>query len=473
MKVSTSARREIPLLQRSFWMLDAEPQLDVAAPLSASEDADVVVVGGGFVGLWTALTIRELSPAAKVVVLERDVCGGGASGRNGGFVMSWWPKIASLLAFMDVEQALFLARASERAIEELGDFCEQHAIDAHFRRAGWLWTSTSEAQGDSWTATVEACAKLGVRPFEQVASDEVARRTGSAIHRAGVFERSNATVQPAALVRGMRRLALKRGIRIYENTPVLEISRDCPSIVRTDKAQVRANAVVLATNAWATAIPEIARLIVPVNSSIVVTEPIPEQLRSIGWTRGEAITDSQLMVNYYRTTRDGRIAFGKGTGALSRGGIIDETFSHHAESCAMTEQDFRRTYPTLSSVRLTHAWSGPIDRTYDSLPVFGTLSGTQHIHYGVGWSGNGVGPSRIGGKILASLALERKDEWSGCALVERRARTFPPEPIKYIGGSLVRGAVRRKECREAAGAVPRTFDVALAKLAPSGLEDKS
>jgi glycine/D-amino acid oxidase-like deaminating enzyme len=473
MEVSISSRRQITPLQRSFWMLDAEPQWDVAAPLSASEDADVVVVGGGFVGLWTALTIRELSPTSKVVVLERDVCGGGASGRNGGFVMSWWPKIASLLAFMDAEHALFLARASESAIQELGDFCEQHAIDAHFRRAGWLWTSTSEAQGDSWAATVEACAKLGVRPFEHVASDEVARRTGSRIHRAAVFERSNATVQPAALVRGMRKVALKRGIRIYENTPVLEVSHDCPSIVRAEKGQVRARAVVLATNAWAASIPEISRLIVPVNSSIVVTEPIPEQLRSIGWTGGEAITDSQLMVDYYRTTRDGRIAFGKGTGALSRGGVIDETFSYHAESCSMTEQDFRRTYPLLAGVRLTHAWSGPIDRTYDSLPIFGTVSGTKHIHYGVGWSGNGVGPSRIGGKILASLALERKDEWSGCALVARRARTFPPEPIKYFGGSLVRGAVRRKESREAVGAVPRMFDVTLAKFAPSGLEDKA
>ncbi|CAH2903780.1 MAG: Glycine/D-amino acid oxidases (deaminating) [uncultured Paraburkholderia sp.] len=454
-------------------MLEAEPRLDAAAPLVTSVEADVVVVGGGFVGLWTALTIREISPASKVVVLERDVCGGGASGRNGGFVMSWWPKIASLLGFMDAEQALSLAHASECAIQELGDFCEQNSIDAHFRRAGWLWTSTSEAQGNAWTATVEACSKLGVSPFERVATDEVARRTGSSIHRAAVLERSNATVQPAALVRGMRKVALKRGIQIYEKTSVLEVSQDYPSIVRTETGQVRARAVVLATNAWATAIPEIARLIVPVNSSIIVTEPIPERLRSIGWTGGEAITDSQLMVDYYRTTRDGRIAFGKGTGALSRGGVIDGTFSYHADSCSMTERDFRRTYPMLADVRLTHAWSGPIDRTYDSLPVFGTLSGTNHIHYGVGWSGNGVGPSRIGGKILASLALGKKDEWSTCALVARRARTFPPEPIKYLGGSLVRGAVRRKECREAEGAVPSMFDVTLAKLAPSGLEDKA
>ncbi|WP_321945330.1 FAD-dependent oxidoreductase [Paraburkholderia sp. J10-1] len=472
MKLLKSSAREVAPLQRSFWMQEAEPKLEAAASLTTREVADVVIVGGGYVGLWTALTLLEISPETKVVILERDVCGGGASGRNGGFVMSWWPKISSLLGFMEVESALFLARASEHAIEELGAFCERHGIDAHFRRSGWLWTSTSEAQGDAWAATVETCARLGVRPFERVVSGDVTRRTGSAMHRAAVFEPTNATVQPAALVRGMRRVALERGIKIYENTPVREISHDRPSIVSTPYGEVRADAVVLATNAWATAVPEIERLIVPVNSSIVVTEPIPERLRALGWTGGEAITDSQLMVDYYRTTRDGRIAFGKGTGALARGGVIDTTFSHHAESCSMTERDFRRTYRALSDVRISHAWSGPIDRTYDSLPVFGTLSGTNHIHYGVGWSGNGVGPSRIGGRILASLALQRKDEWSGCALVERNAKSFPPEPIKYLGGSLVRGAVRRKESREAVGSAPGTIDRMLAKLAPSGLEDK-
>lgn len=473
MNILTSSPRESRPLQRSFWMQETEPQLRPCASLTTRETADVVIVGGGYVGLWTALTLSELSPEKKVVVLERDVCGGGASGRNGGFVMSWWPKIASLLAFMDVESARFLANASEHAIEELRAFCELHAIDAHFRRAGWLWTSTSEAQRDSWAATVETCARLGMRPFEAVAPAEVARRTGSAIHRAAVFERSNATVQPAALVRGMRRVAMERGIRIYENTPVLEIGHDIPSVIRTAEGEVRAPAVVLATNAWAAAVPEIERLIVPVNSSIVVTESIPERLKAIGWTGGEAITDSQLMVDYYRTTRDGRIAFGKGTGALARGGVIDATFSYHRQGCAMAEHDFRRSYPMLSNVRITHAWSGPIDRTYDSLPVFGTLSGTSHIHYGVGWSGNGVGPSRIGGRILASLALQRKDEWSGCALVARQAKPFPPEPVKYLGGSLVRGAVRRKESREAVGARPRAIDMMLAKFAPSGLEDKS
>jgi len=472
MITSRHTRQAVLPLQRSFWMQEAEPALQACAPLAGSQTADIVIVGGGYVGLWTALTVKEISPQSKVVVLEQDVCGGGASGRNGGMAMSWWPKIASLLAFADVEDALFLARASERAIDEIEQFCGRYGIDAHFRRGGWLWTATSDAQHAAWEGTVQACARVGARPFEAMLPKDVASRTGSRMHRAGVFERGNATVQPARLLRGMRRVALERGIAIHENTPVLECSQGRPSLIRSARGTIRAKSVVLATNAWAASIPEISRLIVPVNSSIVVTQAIPGRLASLGWTGGEAITDSQLMVGYYRTTRDGRIVYGKGTGALSWGGAIDATFSHHQESCLMAEQDFRRAYPTLADVRVSHSWSGPIDRTYDSLPVFGTLAGTEHIHYGVGWSGNGVAPSLLGGRILASLALDRNDPWRRCALVGRKAKRFPPEPIKYLGGTLVRNAVRRKEWREARDLAARRIDVLLAGLAPAGLEDK-
>jgi glycine/D-amino acid oxidase-like deaminating enzyme len=158
---------------------------------------------------------------------------------------------------------------------------------------------------------------------------------------------------------------------------------------------------------------------------------------------------------------------------LAYGSRIDDTFSQHQDSIELTESDFRRTYPNLASTPITDAWSGPIDRTYDSLPVFGTLASSENIHYGIGWSGNGVGPSRLGGRILASLALGIKDEWSTCPLVGRRCKTFPPEPFRYLGGTLVRNAVIRKERAEMSGVRPSTIDRMLAGLAPAGLEDKA
>ncbi|HGM6259604.1 TPA: NAD(P)/FAD-dependent oxidoreductase [Pseudomonas aeruginosa] len=460
-----------PPLTPSHWMRSTDLADAACAPLVGTHSADVAIVGGGFVGLWTAITLKQLEPDARVLLLEQDVCGGGASGRNGGFVMSWWPKIGTLLGFCSEAQARFLGESAERAIQELGEFCARHDIDAHFQQKGWLWTATTAHHLDAWNDTLAACERLGVSPFERLDASEVARRTGSPVHLAGVFERSNATVQPALLVQGMRRVALALGVEIHERCGVSQIVPGQPAQLLSAGARVQAKAVVLATNAWSAALPRLSRLIVPVNSSIAVTEAIPQRLERIGWTGGEAITDSQLMVDYYRTTRDGRIAFGKGTGAISYGSRIGRVFDVDRESLALTEADFRRTYPSLGDIPLVDGWSGPIDRTYDSLPVFGHLH--ENIHYGIGWSGNGVGPSRLGGRILASLALGRDDPWSRCPLVERRCRSFPPEPLRYLGGSLVRNAVLRKERAELAGTAPSTTDRFLARFAPAGLEDKS
>ncbi|WP_041770290.1 FAD-binding oxidoreductase [Metapseudomonas resinovorans] len=462
-----------PPLKPSYWMDSPASKAAVSPPLKGRHQVDVLIVGGGFVGLWTAMTLKQLEPDARVMLLEQDVCGGGASGRNGGFVMSWWPKIGTLRSFCDERQARFLGDSAERAIYELGEFCAEHGIDAHFRQSGWLWTATTPQHVDTWNGTLAACERLGVQPFERLDAAEVARRTGSSVHLAGVFERSNATVQPALLARGMRRVALARGVEIHEHSGVTGISPGEPVRVTTAQGQVEATNLVLTTNAWAAALPELAQLMVPVNSSIVVTEAVPERLAEAGWSGGEAITDSQLMVDYYRTTRDGRIAFGKGTGAIAYGSRIGQVFSEDPASLLLTEADLRRTYPMLGDVGLTHRWSGPIDRTYDSLPIFGRLGGQANIHYGIGWSGNGVGPSRLGGRILASLALGRDDQWSRCPLVERQCRRFPPEPLRYIGGSMVRNAVIRKERAELAGATPAALDRMLARFAPAGLEDKS
>lgn len=460
-------------MHRAFWLQQIADELEPAEALNRDLDADVAIIGGGYVGLWTALQILEKSPESNIVILEKDICGGGASGRNGGFVMSWWPKINSLIASCGQDEAIRLAAASAENIAEIGQFCDAHNIDAHFRQNGWLWTATTQAQRGTWQSVVRCCESLGYPVFQALCPEDLKARTGSAAHLEGVFDPDVAIVQPARLVRGLRRVALERGIQIFENTPVSHFDRQCPVVLTTPNGCVTADRVVVANNAWAAAIPELSRSIVPVTSCIVTTEPIPERLKNIGWVGGEGITDSQLMVDYYRTTLDGRIAFGKGVGALAYGSRIGSEFDFNTSDSTAAEADFRRVYPMLADVEIEHSWSGPIDRSYDSLPLFGALPGTGNIFYGIGWSGNGVGPSRIGGKILSSLALGLEDEWSQCGLVGRKVRQFPPEPFRYIGGNVVRSAVARKEKAEAAGEKTSRLDVALAFLAPAGLEDKS
>jgi glycine/D-amino acid oxidase-like deaminating enzyme len=283
-----------------------------APPIAGEIHADVAIVGGGYVGLWTAIRIKEAEPSCDVVLLEQDICGSGASGRNGGFVLSWWPKLASLAREYGDAEAVRIASQSEDAIAELGRFCATHGIDADFRHGGWLWTATTRAQSGAWNAVLDVCDRVGVTPFRRLPPDEVARRCGSAAHREGVFEASAAIVQPAALARGLRRVALAMGVRIHEHTPVRRFTRAAPSILFTPTGRVIADRVVIATNAWAASLPELSRAITVISSDMIATAPIPAELARIGWERDLAITDSQTMVDYYRLTRDGRVAFGKG-----------------------------------------------------------------------------------------------------------------------------------------------------------------
>jgi putative aminophosphonate oxidoreductase len=456
---------------RSWWLREAidEP---AGEPLSGRHQADVAIMGGGFVGLWTALALKELDQALTVVVLERDVCGGGASGRNGGMALSWWAKLPSLVRLAGSEGAVRLAELSERAVSELGAFTREQRIDADFVQAGWLWTAATQAQLGAWEATLAACKRVGAGPFERLPDAEVARRTGSPVHLAGVYDRAAATVQPAKLARGLRRVALERGVRIFEQSKVLSFTRERPHRLTLAHGSVQASKVVLATNAWAAAVPELARSLVVVSSDMIVTEPIADRLKEIGWTGGEGITDSQMMVHYYRTTRDRRIAFGKGGWGIAYGGRINGAFDRHRGRAADVERNFRRLYPRLHDVAIAADWAGPIDRSHNGLPLLGHLPNAETVLYGVGFSGNGVAPSWLAGRILASLVLDRKDEWAALPIVNAPARRFPPRAVTFTGAHLVRSAVVRKETAEALSHRPGRLSTALAGLAPSGLEDK-
>lgn len=459
-------------VHRSLWLQEIDGDAPAAPPLTGRARADVAIIGGGYVGLWTAIRIKQAQPSCDVVVLERDICGGGASGRNGGFVLSWWPKLASLARLVGAADAVRIARQSEDAIDEIRAFCAAHHVDADVRRGGWLWTATSASQVGAWEGLLETCARAGVEPFRRVEPADVARMAGSPAHRAGVYESTAAIVQPAALARGLRRRALELGVRIHEGTTVNGFSRDRPVVVRARGATLVADRLVIAMNAWAAGIRELARSIAVISSDMIATAPIPGRLAALGWHPDLAITDSQTMVDYYRVTRDGRVAFGKGGWTIAFGGRIGPAFDHSPRRARDVEADFRHYYPPLADVPVTHAWSGPIDRTPSSLPLIGRLGGRPHIVYGIGWSGNGVGPSVVGGRILAAMALDASDEWGRHPLIGRSAGRFPPEPIKFLGAHLVRAAVVTKERAELRDQRPPAWSVRLARFAPAGLEDK-
>lgn len=454
---------------KSLWLAEADVDRDSVTRLKGEVRADVCIVGGGFTGLWTALRLKELEPALDVAIVEADRCGSGASGRNGGFVLSWWAKFGTLVKLCGAQEGLRLARAAESAVRELGAFCAAHAIDAHYRNDGWLWAATNPSQMGAWSEAVELVAKHGASPFRLLSRNEAAALGGSEAHLGGVFEASAATVQPALLARGLRRVALGRGVRIYEGSAMRRLARSRPVRVETAEGAVVADAAVLALNAWSGFAPELRRTFVAIASDIVATRAAPEALQRIGWTDGRAISDSRMLVHYYRTTRDGRIAFGKAGGGFSFGNAIEGLYDGPAKRAAEVERQFRRLYPNLADLPLDTTWTGPVCRSAAGLPFFGRLPGRAAVFYGLGYSGNGVGPSQLGGRILASLALGLKDEWSECPLVTGPPGKFPPEPIRYVGALTVRAALDRKERAEDSGRSAGRITRALAKLAPAGL----
>ncbi len=456
-------------MARSLWLQEAlaADAGTACPPLAGAQRADVCIVGAGFAGLWTALRLKQLDPACDVVLIDADIVGGGASGRNGGFVLNWWAKLEGLVAGYGESRGLRLASAADESVREIGEFVARHGIECEWTQQGWLWVATAAAQIGSWEPAVEACERRGIDAFERLSPEQLHERIGEPTHLAGVHERRSATVQPAALARGLRRVALERGVRIHEGTPMTHLDRRTPPTVRTPAGAITADAVVLTLGGWcAEAIPELRRSVVPVSSEVVASEPVPDLLAAMHWVGGEAIADARLLVHYYRTTRSGRVVFGKGGGGLAFHGRVGRGFDHHPRRSAEAARRMRELLPTLAGARLTNAWSGPVDRSVSGSPFFGRLG--DGVSYVAGFSGNGVGPSHLAGKVLASMALRRDDEWSGCGLVGGRQPGFPPEPIRYAGGRVVREAVRRVERAQDTDRDPGRAARILAGFAPGG-----
>jgi len=447
-----------------YWIEEAGA-VEPAPPLQGGREADVLVVGGGFTGLWTAWHLRQLAPEARIVLLEAEaVCGHGPSGRNGGFCNAMWISLASMRGRWGDAPALAIARAAERAVGEIGAFCEHEGVDAWFRPAGYLHVSTAPAHDGAWLPALEACRELGVpEAIEPLSAAEVAARCQSPAFRAGAVCPGSATLQPARLALGLRRRLRERGVEIYESSPVRRFRAGGDGVeARTEGGSVRAGRAVMAIGPAARGRhgPLRGRLTVA-SSHIVLTEPVPELLEEIGWTGGDAITDCRALLHYFRTTPDGRIAFGWGGGRIALGAHTRGRTEVDAEVVAAIRNHLLDYFPGLRGKRITHAWGGPIDASPTHLPLVRSLPGGRAFA-AAGYTGNGVGPSNMVGRTLASLALDRRDDPTRLAFVDAKTPRVPPEPFNWIGGEAIRLGLLAKEEAELAGRAPGRFAAAVA-----------
>lgn len=428
----------------------ADPELagPDAPPLASDTSADVVILGGGYTGMWTAYQLTELQPGIDVVVLEQDICGGGASGRNGGFVNSWWSGLDELAARLGDDAARAMCDAGDEGVAGIGAFCERHGVDAWYAADGELGIATSRAQVGRWSDLLEAAARLGygdrVHDLDEAA---VRALIDSPVFHGGVRIDEGATVQPARLARGLRRVLLERGVRIFERTPV-----------------TRFGAAVIGLNAWAMHWKAFRRLITVRGSYIALTAPAPERLEALGWTHGMPWWDLRSGIHYVRTTPDGRIAFGIGgiqPGLFRR---IGPRFAWDERAVQVLQRDLHRTFPTFADVPIEAAWGGPIDVSGLHWPFFGSMGTAGNVHYGMGYTGNGVAPAHVGGRILAHKVLGTHDPVLDLPIVDGRPRRFPPEPFRSPGALVANQAIHRRDAAQDAGDEVNPFVDFVAKL---------
>jgi len=439
--------------ERAWWLreaLAAEGTPLPAPPLEGDIDADVVIVGGGYTGMWAAWFLSERAPDSRIVLLEQDICGGGPSGRNGGFVHGWWEDVPMLARRYGADAALEVARACDEVVVGIGAWCRDNGVDAWHTPAGYLRVNAFPREPNDWDATVATLRRLGVGDeLVPMGASDVRAICDSPAFGDGLFMRSAASIQPARLARGLRRVLLERGVRICEGTRVERLRIDGPVRAVTAGGAVSAGQGILAINAWAAGWPGHRLRTLAWGSDMVVTEPIPDRLAQIGWTGGELLSDSRFTISYFRTTDDGRIAFGAGVGAAGFDGRIGRGFTHDANAVARVVRNLHHLLPMLRDVRLDAAWGGPIDITADRFPEIASSDGGR-VHYAHGFAGNGAGPSRLAGRILATLVDDPTDPIARLPLVGRRQRPFPPEPLRFVGARLVReGFIRADDALDA------------------------
>jgi glycine/D-amino acid oxidase-like deaminating enzyme len=403
--------------------------------LDGDLDVDVCVVGAGFTGLWTAYALLEADPAMRVAVVEAEIAGFGASGRNGGWCSALFPASAAAIARRHGrEAALALRRAMNATVTEVGRVVDAEGIDAHWRRGGTVVVARTPVQLERARAAVAADAAFdGVDGLRLLGADEARARIGASRVLGATYTPHCARVHPGRLVRGLARTVERRGGTILERTRALRIEPGPHPRVETAHGTVRADVVVRATEAWTPGLPGFERDVVPVYSLMVATEPLPPSFwATAGLAAGETFSDHRHLIIYGQRTADDRLAFGGRGAPYHAGSRVEPQFDRDARVFAGLRGTLGDLFPGLRGHAFTHAWGGPLGIARDWHPSVG-LDRTTGIAWAGGYVGDGVGTSNLAGRTLADLILGRNTELTRLPWVGHRSPRWEPEPLRWLG----------------------------------------
>lgn len=437
----------------SWWQQDLREKriLTRCPPLEGTHSTDYLIVGGGFTGLWTAISLKERDPDAAVTIVEAYRCGDGASSRNGGNVHGYWTALPVLIDLFGPDKAIEAARLGTLAQQRLRNFATAPGRDIWWFEKGYLRVSTSPAQQKKVQIFLAVARELGVSDtITHLNREELAQLCNSPFFKEGLLFHEGATVHPALLADELRSEAMVKGVKVYEGTKVVSIEKGLPNLVTTDLGQVRARNVILATYTGTLVLPRVKASNTLFSSFPLMSHADPDALEQMGYREAYGIADLRMFTHYFRRTRDGRILMGTGSGPVGFGTRHNTAnLRWDRKSGDRAKVGLRHFFPQMPE-GAAKAWGFPIEVSADRLPFFGQVEGAR-IFYGSGYSGHGVNACCIAGECLSSLAMDKIDQWSTSVFVKRRQVKFPPEPFRFVGGEAIRASIVDCEDAEDAG----------------------
>lgn len=434
----------IPIEKSCFWLSRLPPR--EITPLEGVRETGIAVIGAGLTGLWTAIFLKQLDPNLDVAVVEQGIAAWGASGRNAGMLSETVDHSHSLaVQHFGPEEASRLARLGETNVAELTGFLRDRAIDCDYEPSGRFMVALTPAHVEEGHRNVELARSLGIETFRALSAEEIRAEVHSPLYLGAVAVAGGGILDPARLTDGLRREAERLGVKVYERSVVTALEADGAGVaVRTERGKLKARRAVLATSAYTHhLLPGITWRFIPLYDYILVSQPLTEsQWKSIGWKGRQGITDGRSFFNYYRPTADGRILWGTSEATYYSGNRVDPSCDHSPRHYESLKASWKRHFPDLAGLEWPYAWGGAICSTTRLTPFFGHAL-NDRVVYGLGFTGHGLGSTRIAGRILAHLATETPSDLLKLSLVTKPPFPYPPEPFRTLAVNSVTNALRR------------------------------
>ena len=426
----------------SYWLETCGDDLTPRPALDGSQSVDVAILGAGYSGLWTAYYLLQRQPSLKIAVVDKEIAGFGASGRNGSWCTAHFPTSLSVIAeHYGADSARALYRAMAASVDEVARVATAEGFDIHFEKGGGM----SVARGPQQLPTVREAHtdfdRLGlldrVELLDKAETDARVKIEGAL---GAIFYKDAASIHPGRLVRGLARAIERHGAKIYEQTDVTDFTSGSNPVLRTTRGDLRARTIVLCGEAYLTRLPKLRRALIPIYSLMTLTEPLSAaDWSEIGWRHRECIDSCRLTIEYMSKTADGRILFGGRGAPYHFGSRIEDEYDRHEPTIHMFQDNVRNWFPRLKGVRFTHSWGGPLGASRDFMPTM-SFDPAMGLATARGYVGNGVATTNLAGRVLADLITGTRSEITTLPCVNHRSPSWEPEPFRYLGVHYIQRA---------------------------------